>query len=825
MTKDSSQFDNVLSLFRGLSAELQKYPKRVQRDIEKYQIDSNTVYYPCDIVELRKVLSENKVFNPKKVCFFSLGFAKKYLQSYPVLIGIKMDSEKLDICDAIASTEFNHFDLEDSVKRIYVNNHLSECQIIDINNIVSDERPELNLDIFNLEVVPAIAKPVLAKAFNFRKFSQMNTTIQLTDLEQNIFGFLTNAKNAIPQARNVEMRVAGGWVRDKLLGEQSDDIDIAISSMSGIEFAELLQQYAASNGIEGVSKGYAVSLEKSSEPTEEDANPDLMVGGIKIFGQKVEFVPMRTETYTADSRQPIIQRTDDVHDDVVRRDLTVNALYYNVETGQVEDYVNGLQDLQTMTLKTPLSPEKTFQDDPLRMLRVLRFYSRFQDATIDPSVLAALKDPKVQAFYGPPKLAPERASTEFVKMMAGAKPAEAARILFETGLYKKVLNIGDELHDIDMDQQTPHHIHTVMDHILSVLENVNNISKEIGSDDQQRGWLNLAAFFHDFGKLDPDIQKPHPKREGVMQYIGHDSKSKDIALEKMTTMGFDKDVKKFVTTVVEHHMFPFMLNKPGMKDKSRNKHLGKFLNKVGDFYESIVHHQHADQLGKGKLSTEKIEELQLQKQNFLDMMGQYRQEVGPGITTTFIDGNRIREILTETVPEIINNNVFFNVKGKMVHHLAFAKNKLLIAQWERGVSTPEEAEMFVRNNAKNWLNVWKQQQQQQQQQQNPQASNWFKRVKTADASSVPTDIGLPEALEVDVDIPFVGDGAISPFQIGDRVRLRTGGWGAGQTEGRVSDVKNNAMQIEIETGKHKGNTIDVDLLDTARLSMTWEKIH
>ena len=816
MTKDSSQFDNVLSLFRGLSAELQKYPKRVERDIEKYQIESNTVYYPCDIIELRKVLSSNEVFNPKKVCFFSLGFAKKYLQSYPVFIGVRLDNQKLDVCDAIASTEFNHFELGDLVKRIYVNNHLSECQIIDINNIVSDERPELSLDIFNLEVVPAIAKPVLAEAFNFRKFSQMNTTIQLVDLEKKIFGFLVNAKNAIPQARNVELRVAGGWCRDKLLGEESDDIDIAISSMSGIEFAELLQQYAASNNIEGISKGYAVSLEKSSEPTDEDSNPDLMVGGIKIFGQKVEFVPMRTETYTDDSRQPIIQRTDNVNDDVVRRDLTINALYYNIETGQVEDYVNGLQDLQTMTLKTPLSPEKTFQDDPLRMLRVLRFYSRFKDATIDPSVLDALKDPKVQAFYGPPKLAPERASTEFVKMMAGSKPADAVRILFETGLYKKVLDIGDELKDIDMDQQNPHHTYTVMNHILSVLENVNNISKEIGSEDQQRGWLNLAAFFHDFGKLDPKIQKEHPKRPGVMQYIGHDSKSKDIAQDAMTRMGFDKDVKKFVSTVVKHHMWPFMLDRPNMKDKSRNKHMGKFLNEVGDFYESIVHHSHADQLGKGNLSTEEIEALQSQKQGHIDMMNQYRQEVGTAITKTLIDGNRIREILSETVPELVDNNAFFNIKGKMLHYLAFAVNKLFTAQWERSVSNPEEAEMFIRNNARNWLNHWKQQ--------NTQASNWFKKIKTADASSVPTDIGLPETLEADEDISFLGSGAVAPYQIGDRVRLRTGGWGAGQTEGYVKDVKDNVMMIAIETGKHKGNDITVDLLDTARLSMTWEKV-
>ena len=212
-----------------------------------------------------------------------------------------------------------------------------------------------------------------------------------------------------------------------------------------------------------------------------------------------------------------------------------------------------------------------------------------------------------------------------------------------------------------------------------------------------------------------------------------------------------------------------------------------------------------------------MEALQKEKQQYLDMINKYREEVGAGISKTFIDGNRIKEILLETAPELVNSNAFFNVKGKMVHHLAFAVNKLFEAQWERNVSTVEEAEAFIRYNAKNWQNHWKQQQRKQ-------SSNWFKQIKKADASSVPTDIGLPEVLEKDDNISFRQDGAISPFQRGDRVRLRKGGWGSTQVEGYVKDIGENSMLVIIETGKHAGNEVTVDLLDAARLSMTWEKI-
>jgi len=93
LQSDISELNDAMVSYRGLANEIYKYPKRVEESVEKYKIQSDIVYYPCDIVELRKILSENSIYNQKQICLFSLGFAKKHLKRYPVFIGIKTNNE------------------------------------------------------------------------------------------------------------------------------------------------------------------------------------------------------------------------------------------------------------------------------------------------------------------------------------------------------------------------------------------------------------------------------------------------------------------------------------------------------------------------------------------------------------------------------------------------------------------------------------------------------------------------------------------------------------------------------------------------------------
>ncbi|MFW6174108.1 MAG: hypothetical protein ACOC5T_10235, partial [Elusimicrobiota bacterium] len=482
----------------NLSYELDKYPDKVINDIKKYPIQSDIIYYPCYIIELRNILNTQSLFSNHDVSLFSLGFIQRYCSDFPLWIGIDCSSMLLSNFGGVALISENPLSLRGIIKKVYVNNYLTSKQVNTVNNIIDGSANVLDIDM--MESVNGLKTPVIAdNKFNFKKYA-IQIDIDLTENERRIFQFLVKARNSVPVAKNVKMRVAGGWVRDKILKKESDDIDIAISQMSGIEFANLISQYAKTRNIKEVGNAYEVSLEKTKD--NDDKKDQLLVGGIKILGYKIEFVSMRTETYTKESRTPEISRTDNPEEDALRRDLTINALYYNIDTGRIEDYVGGFSDLKNMILKTPLSPEQTFKDDPLRMLRILRFYSKFSDSKLDPKLEQALYNPEVQKLYDV-KVTPERASKEFFKIMQSSAPTKAIEVLFQSGLYNEVLELPEQYNDINMDQQNKNHIYKLGSHIIEVLRNINELAKDYGLDEKERACLNLSAFFHDMGKMRP----------------------------------------------------------------------------------------------------------------------------------------------------------------------------------------------------------------------------------------------------------------------------------------------------------------------------------
>jgi tRNA nucleotidyltransferase/poly(A) polymerase len=645
-----------------------------------------------------------------------------------------------------------------------------------------------------------------------------NIDIKLTPQEKSIFNLLILFKQR--GGMNVTIRICGGWVRDHLLGIPDDDMDITLDTMTGAEFVNRLVTFAKElpQYQEAIGKTYLVGqdIEKSKH---------LETADIDLFGQKVEFVNLRSEEY-GETRIPSVQMGTP-ETDAKRRDLTINSLFYNIETGQIEDYVGGLEDLKTMTLRTPLDPIKTFKDDPLRMLRVLRFFSRYENSTIDPTVIDAMKNPDVQANYN--KLAPERASPELLKMMMGKKVAESIKLLLETGLYKKVFALPDNF-DITMDQGTPYHNMNLMDHTLGVIEHINRLSIEQNVPDQERGLLNLSALLHDFGKMYPEVRTPRKDGRG-WHYIGHEKKSADFADETMTKMGFPQDVKDFVKTIVLEHM--------KVHDYMNPKKLGKFLHQVDHMYEHIIRHGLADMLAKKDLSPENVKEFTDIYNARLEGAKQYKQEMGDLIHKPLIDGNRIRELLNEIAPDMVTNNAFITDKHnpKPKHFLAFAISKLMDAQWSKEILNIEQVENFIRKNGRNWQGLWKQQQTKQnlppvQTQLPPEKSslmNWYKIIKQSDASSPQDPAGFdgyegrPVAQRLN-DIKTVNYYAISPFQMGDKVRLRVPGLAFSAPEGKVVRVGGNELIIEWLSGPNKGKKTKHNLTDAATLSMTLEKV-
>ena len=195
------------------------------------------------------------------------------------------------------------------------------------------------------------------------------TDISLNDDEISLINvFKSVVEN---QALNTTVRIAGGWVRDKLLGKQvKEDIDIALDNMSGEEFARALNRWYETNGQSTVKIAVIkLNPEKSKH---------LETATVKLGKFEVDLVNLRTETYSNDSRVPDIEFGTPLQD-ALRRDLTINSLFYNVNSGSLEDFTGrGIADLSRKLIHTPLPSLITLQDDPLRALRAIRFACRLE---------------------------------------------------------------------------------------------------------------------------------------------------------------------------------------------------------------------------------------------------------------------------------------------------------------------------------------------------------------------------------------------------------------------------------------------------------------
>jgi len=284
--------------------------------------------------------------------------------------------------------------------------------------------------------------------------------MNLTEDEGNLFELLTE----VTDEREITstLRVAGGWVRDKLLstpafrhsqkGErltskfhkpvqasmgrqgtkivseeehQPVDIDIALDDMLGREFADHLNDYLQGHGRETVSVGVVLKNPEKSK--------HLETATMKVGSFWIDFVNLRAEEYTQDSRIPDLMRIGTPAEDAFRRDLTINALFYNINTGQVEDWTGrGFDDLKRGIVATPLPPLTTLLDDPLRVLRSVRFAARLRFTMDDELVKAAMNERVRDALAQ--KVSRERVGGEVDLMLRSPDPVGAMRLLMNLNL-------------------------------------------------------------------------------------------------------------------------------------------------------------------------------------------------------------------------------------------------------------------------------------------------------------------------------------------------------------------------------------------------------
>ena len=461
----------------------------------------------------------------------------------------------------------------------------------------------------------------------------------LTKDEQALFDILLDVQRRY--APGTTLRVCGGWVRDRLMGKQSHDIDLMIDNMSGEKFAKLVTNHM-----------------KIDDPHVIKANPDaskhLETAGAFIplpsgTVMDLDFARARKEDYAdPNSRNPEI-RPATAKEDAFRRDLTIGTLFYNIHTQKVEDFTGmGLSDLRNEVIRTPLDPLLTFQQDPLRIFRTIRFAARY-GWSIDPKTAHALADPSLRDQIKR-KITKERIQEEMSKMFVGANPVQAAKLLRQYGLLEDIISEAiagtkyeGQMASLDMDQNNPYHELNLWDHTIRVLEEITSMYSD--KDPEKRLVMILAALLHDLGKLyfAVHVKKENPSRTS---YHGHEHESAEIAEAIMRYLKFSNDMIEKVKGVVRYHMYPHrFIQDEGITMKG----LRRFIRTMGEnslSWLDVFCHALADAKAKGLEVEDKIVQeyanLEVKLQEALSSMS-----FDPNISTVppVLNGNEVMQIL------------------------------------------------------------------------------------------------------------------------------------------------------------------------------------
>lgn len=366
----------------------------------------------------------------------------------------------------------------------------------------------------------------------------------IKDHERNIFDIISAAAADL----NFPTYVVGGYVRDRLLDRKSKDMDIVCVG-SGIKLALHIASKLKPRPKVTVYKRFGTAMLKHN---------DL----------EVEFVGARRESYRHDSRKPIVENGT-LEDDQFRRDFTINALAVGLNEnnyGQIVDPFGGLIHLEAKTIQTPLDPSRTFSDDPLRMMRAIRFATQL-NFEIEQKTYEAISKNKHRIKI----VSMERITTEIQKIMASNNPSLGFKLLFDTGLLHLIFPEMAALHGVEIRNGKGHKDNFY--HTLEVLDNLCKNTTDI--------WLRWSAILH-------DIAKPPTKRfdkKAGWTFHGHEVVGAKMTARIFKRMRLPLDAKmKYVQKLVRLHLRPISLSREAITDSA----MRRLLFDAGDDIDDLM---------------------------------------------------------------------------------------------------------------------------------------------------------------------------------------------------------------------------------------------
>ena len=422
-------------------------------------------------------------------------------------------------------------------------------------------------------------------------------------LDQEIFHQIS----AIADNLGVECYVVGGYVRDIFLERPSNDIDVVVVG-SGIAVAQALKKELGRKAYLSVFKNFGTAQVKIRGKEQEEI--------------EVEFVGARKESYSHDSRKPVVE-DGTLKDDQCRRDFTINALAICLNHdrfGELVDPFDGIYDLEDGLIRTPLDPDITFSDDPLRMLRCVRFATQLR-FDIEQETKEALRRNarRLKIISG------ERIAEELNKILLAAHPSIGLLELHDSGLLQLIL---PELSALDIVETRNGRAHkNNFYHTLEVLENVCKT-------DQSQLWLRWAALLHDIGKTK---SKRWDGQQG-WTFHNHNFIGAKMVPEIFRRLKLPLDVKmKYVQKLVDLHMRPIVIADEEVTDSA----VRRLMNDAGDDIDDLMLLCEADITSKNEVRKKRfLENFRIVREKLTDLKEKdYKRLLQP-----VIDGNEIMEI-------------------------------------------------------------------------------------------------------------------------------------------------------------------------------------
>lgn len=362
--------------------------------------------------------------------------------------------------------------------------------------------------------------------------------------EHPIFNVVAEAAGEL----GVDAYVIGGFVRDLVLKRPSKDIDVVCVG-DGIALAAMVAQKLPHKPKVSIFKNFGTAMLRSGE-------------------WEVEFVGARKESYREHSRKPEVEQGS-LDDDLHRRDFTINALGISLNKenyGELIDEFEGVKDMRRQIIRTPLEPGITFSDDPLRMMRAIRFASQL-GFDIDPDTFDAIMDNKERIKI----VSQERITDELNKIILSPVPSYGFKLLFVSGLLHLIFPKMVELQGVETINGNSHKDNFY--HTLQVLDNVAQVSDDL--------WLRWSAIMHDIAK--PDTKRYHPKIGWT--FHGHEDRGARMVPRLFRDLKLPlNEHMKFVQKLVRLHLRPIALVKETVTDSA----IRRLLFEAGDDIDALM---------------------------------------------------------------------------------------------------------------------------------------------------------------------------------------------------------------------------------------------